>query len=110
MINREYRTHHGVTVREIGEDVDYGQIYFIERREVLASASIESIFEHRVADSLRMLEITCKRMSQSKKGARCFTPIDERWARLIDIPRSRKFGAGLKRSFLPTQLIKSASC
>jgi hypothetical protein len=63
VINREYRTHHGVTVREIGEDVDYGQIYFIERREVLASASIESIFEHRVADSLRMLEITCKRIS-----------------------------------------------
>ena len=63
MVNREYRTYHGVIVREIGEDIDYGQIYFAERREVLASASIESIFEHSVADSLRMLEITCKPIS-----------------------------------------------
>ena len=110
MINREYRTHHGVTLREIGEHIDYGQIYFAERWEVPASASIESLFEHGVADSLRMLEITCKRISQSKKATRCFTPIDERWARLIDTPRSRKFGAGLKRSILPTLPIRSASC
>jgi methionyl-tRNA formyltransferase len=79
VVNREQRTHHGVTVHEIDEDIDHGQIYIAERWEVPASASIESVFEHSVADSLRMFEISCERISRSDKGTRCFTPANEEW-------------------------------
>ncbi|MSR13060.1 MAG: hypothetical protein EXR86_00520 [Gammaproteobacteria bacterium] len=79
VINRETRTHHGVTVHEIDEEIDHGEIYLAERWEVPASATIQDVFEHSVADSMRMLEIVCERIAQSDKGTRCFTAIDERW-------------------------------
>jgi len=79
VVNREFRTHHGVTVHEIDEDIDHGQIYLAERWEVPASSTIEDVFNHSVADSLRMLEIVCERIALSDKGTHCFTPIDEQW-------------------------------
>lgn len=79
VINREHRTHHGVTVHEIDEHIDHGDIYLAERWEVPVSATIQSVFEHSVADSSRMLEIVCERIARSDKGTRCFMPIDEQW-------------------------------
>lgn len=79
VVNRECRTHHGVTVHEIDEIIDHGQIYFAERWEVPASATIENVFEHSVDDSMRMLEIACERIAGSDKGTGCFKPIDEQW-------------------------------
>jgi methionyl-tRNA formyltransferase len=79
IVNRDRRTHHGVTVHEVDEEIDHGPIYLAERWEVPRSATIQSVFERSVADSTRMLEIVCDRISSSDKGTKCFTPIDEQW-------------------------------
>ena len=79
VVNRAYRTHHGVTVHEIDTEIDHGRIYLAERWEVPASATIQSVFEHSVADSLRMLEIVCERIAANDQGTRCFVPIDLQW-------------------------------
>lgn len=79
VVNRAYRTHHGVTVHEIDEDIDHGQIYLVERWEVPADATIQSVFEHSVADCMRMLELVTDRLGQSEDGTRCFSSIDEHW-------------------------------
>ncbi len=79
VVNRENRTHHGVTVHEIDEEIDHGPIYLAERWEVPSSATIQNVFERSIADSLRMLEIVCERIASSAKGTKCFTPLNEQW-------------------------------
>lgn len=79
VVNRERRTHHGVTVHEVDEEIDHGPIYLVERWDVPASASIQSVFERSVADSTRMLETVCERIAAGEVGTRCFTPSHERW-------------------------------
>lgn len=79
IVDRGTRTHHGVTVHEVDEQIDHGPIYMAERWEVPASATIQSVFERSVTDCQRMLEIVCERISGSDVGTRCFTPIDEHW-------------------------------
>lgn len=79
VVNRESRTHHGVTVHEVDDQIDHGPIYLVERWEVPASATIQSVFERSVVDCLRMLEIVCERISSGTTGTKCFTPINERW-------------------------------
>ncbi len=79
VVNRSFRTHHGVTVHEIDEQIDHGPIYLAERWEVPASATIQSVFEHSVADSLRMLEIVCERIAAANLGTRCFSASSEQW-------------------------------
>ncbi len=79
IIDRKSRTHHGVTVHEVDEQIDHGPIYMAERWEVPASATIQSVFEKSVADCMRMLEIVCERISASPLGTRCFAPIADRW-------------------------------
>ncbi len=79
IINRETRTHHGVTVHEIDEIIDHGPIYFAERWEVPASVTIQSVFERSIADCTRMLEIVCARIAASNAGTKCFAPSSERW-------------------------------
>lgn len=79
VVNRDRRTHHGVTVHEVDEEIDHGPIYLAERWEVPASASIQSVFEKSVADSTRMLEIVCERIAAGQNGTRCFRQTDEKW-------------------------------
>jgi methionyl-tRNA formyltransferase len=79
VVNRERRTHHGVTVHEVDDAIDHGPIYLAERWEVPGSASIQNVFERSIADSTRMLEIVCERIAASDQGTKCFTPIDEQW-------------------------------
>ena len=79
VVNRSFRTHHGVTVHEIDEEIDHGPIYLAERWEVPSSATIQSVFEHSIADSLRMLEIVCERIAAENVGSKCFSATSERW-------------------------------
>jgi methionyl-tRNA formyltransferase len=79
VVNRGSRTHHGVTVHEIDGEIDHGPIYLAERWEVPSSATILSVFERSIADSLRMLEIVCERIASGNTGTKCFTPINEQW-------------------------------
>ncbi|MGR8947898.1 MAG: formyltransferase family protein [Gammaproteobacteria bacterium] len=79
VVNRERRTHHGVTVHEIDEEIDHGPIYLVERWEVPDSASIQDVFNRSVEDSTRMLDIICQRIAATDKGTKCFKPIDEQW-------------------------------
>ncbi len=79
VVNRASRTHHGVTVHEIDGEIDHGPIYLAERWEVPANATIQSVFERSIADSLRMLEIVCERIANGSAGTRCFAPINEQW-------------------------------
>lgn len=79
VVDRGTRTHHGVTVHEVDEQIDHGPIYIAERWEVPADASIQDVFERSVADCLRMLERVCERIAAQDLGTRCFAPIDEQW-------------------------------
>ncbi len=79
IVDRRTRTHHGVAVHEIDEQIDNGPIYIAERWEVPASATIQSVFERSIADSFRMLEIVCERIAGDIVGTRCFAPTDEHW-------------------------------
>lgn len=79
VVDRSTRTHHGVTVHEVDEQIDHGPIYLAERWEVPATASIQDVFERSVADCQRVLETVCARISGSAVGTRSFAPIDERW-------------------------------
>ena len=79
VINREHRTHHGITVHEIDEEIDHGPIYLVERWEVPSSASIESVFERSVDDSTRILEVVCERIAAGNDGTKCLKPINEKW-------------------------------
>lgn len=79
VVDRATRTHHGVTVHEIDDEIDHGPIYVAERWEVPATASIGDVFERSIADCTRMLEHVCERIAQSDIGTRCFTPVADRW-------------------------------
>ncbi|WP_029890636.1 formyltransferase family protein [Polycyclovorans algicola] len=98
IIDRTTRTHHGVTVHEIDEQIDHGPIYLVERWEVPETASIQDVFERSVADCQRMLATVCERIADSDVGTRCFTPIDEHWDpnnRHTPIEEIRAWFAGL---------------
>jgi len=77
--NREKRTHHGITVHEVDEEIDHGPIYLVERWEVPPTATIQSVFEQSVADSTRMLELVCSRIAAGTNGTKCFAQTTERW-------------------------------
>ncbi len=79
VVCRDQRTHHGVTVHEIDEDIDNGAIYLVERWEVPISATIQSVLDRSIADSTRMLEIVCERIAASDDGTKCFSVADETW-------------------------------
>lgn len=79
ILDRATRTHHGVTVHEVDEQIDHGPIYRVERWEVPADATIQSVFERSIADCTRMLDDICARIAASDTGTRCFAPLAERW-------------------------------
>jgi methionyl-tRNA formyltransferase len=79
VVNRDHRTHHGVTVHEVDAEIDHGPIYLAERWEVPADATIQSVYERSVAESTRMLEKVCAGIAAGQNGTKCFTPSADRW-------------------------------
>ncbi|MDP6474060.1 MAG: formyltransferase family protein [Alphaproteobacteria bacterium] len=79
VIRRDIRTHHGVTLHEIDEEINHGPIYAVERWDVGASDSIESVGEKSEEKCLDLLAFALYKLAMSSHGSRCFTPIDEHW-------------------------------
>ncbi len=79
VIKRDVRTHHGVTLHEIDEEIDHGPIYAVERWDVGENDTIKFVREKSVERSGVMLEFAVKKLAASSNGSKCFTRIDERW-------------------------------
>lgn len=79
VICRDFRTHHGVTVHEMDEDIDHGPIYQAQRWEVSEDATIQAVFERSFADCLTTSERVAQELSKSSNGTRAFAQIDETW-------------------------------
>lgn len=79
VIRRDIRTHHGVTVHEIDEDIDHGPIYRVRRWEVDEDATIQSVFDRSVAECLEIFEEVAEELGHSTNGTRCFPHLDEAW-------------------------------
>jgi methionyl-tRNA formyltransferase len=79
VIRRDFRTHHGVTVHEMDEDIDHGPVYQVHRWEVGEDATIESVVERTYAECLTAFERVTEELGQSSDGTRCFQQIDESW-------------------------------
>lgn len=79
VIRRDIRTHHGVTLHEIDEEIDHGPIYAVERWEVGEDDTIESVGEKSEEKCLDLLAFALKKLSASTNGSKCFTQISERW-------------------------------
>ncbi len=80
VIKRDIRTHDGVTLHEIDEDIDHGPIYAVERWEVAEDASIESVMVNNIGKCADMLRFAAKELAASPNGSKCFSQIDEQWA------------------------------
>ncbi|MGE0857529.1 MAG: formyltransferase family protein [Gammaproteobacteria bacterium] len=79
VVNRERRTHHGVTVHEIDDVIDHGPIYRVERWDVPATASIAEVAARSAADCQEMLRWVCREIAAGDQGSRCFARVDEHW-------------------------------
>jgi hypothetical protein len=79
VVDREVRTHHGVTVHEIDEEIDHGPIYRVRRWDVPEDATIQSVAERSYAECLSIYEEVAGELGRSTNGTRCFTPNGERW-------------------------------
>jgi methionyl-tRNA formyltransferase len=79
VVCREFRTHHGVTLHEMDEDIDHGPIYRVSRWEVPEDASIQSVVERSFAECLSLYEEAMDELGRSSNGTQCFGPIGEQW-------------------------------
>ncbi len=79
IIRRDMRTHHGVTLHEIDEDIDHGPIYACERWEVGADDTIESVLGKAMEGCMVMLAFALKELGASPHGTLCFGESDEKW-------------------------------
>ena len=79
VICRHIRSHHGVTVHEIDEEIDHGPIYRVRRWEVAGDATIESVLERSLAECLEIFEEVAQELGRSTNGTRCFPRTDEAW-------------------------------
>jgi methionyl-tRNA formyltransferase len=79
VISRSVRTHHGVTMHEVDEDIDHGAIYSVTRWDVDPDASIQSVARRSFEECLVVLEHAARELSQSPNGTRTFSAIDETW-------------------------------
>jgi len=79
VIRRDIRTHHGVTLHEIDEQIDHGPIYAVERWEVGENETIEGVLLKSEEKCREMLEFAAKKLAASPNGTKCFPKIDERW-------------------------------
>jgi methionyl-tRNA formyltransferase len=79
VISRHIRTHHGVTMHEIDEDIDHGAIYHVKRWDVDQDSSIQSVAQRSFAECFMVLEQAARQLSQSPNGTRTFSSMDETW-------------------------------
>ncbi len=79
VIRRAVRTHHGVTVHEIAEQIDTGAIYRVRRWDVDVEASIESVMRKSFSESLKILAEVMSELGVSSNGTGCFEYLDENW-------------------------------
>jgi methionyl-tRNA formyltransferase len=79
VICRHIRSHHGVTVHEIDEEIDHGPIYRVRRWQVDEDATIESVLERSLAECLEIFEEVAEELGRSTNGTRCFPRTDEAW-------------------------------
>ena len=79
VICRHIRTHHGVTVHEIDEQIDHGPIYRVRRWEVDEDATIESVFERSLDECMEIFEEVASELRHSPDGTRCFASTNEVW-------------------------------
>ena len=79
VIKRDMRTHHGVTLHEIDEEIDHGPIYAVERWQVGEDDTIESVLGKSVERCMDMLEFAVRKLAASPHGSSCFAEIDEKW-------------------------------
>ena len=87
MIRRDIRTHHGVTVHEIDEDIDHSPIYMVERWEVAPTDSIQDV-EHRSDEvCMKMYGAVVARLAESTNGTACFERLAEAWNPATDNSR-----------------------
>jgi methionyl-tRNA formyltransferase len=80
VIRRDIRTHDGVTLHEIDEQIDHGPIYKVERWEVAEGSSIEDVMVKNLGKCIEMLSFAAKELAASSNGTKCFSRIDEQWA------------------------------
>ncbi len=79
VIKRGIRTHHGVTLHEIAEEIDSGPIYAVERWQVGENDSIKSVLKESMRRCETMLEFTVRQLADSANGTKCFQRIDAHW-------------------------------
>jgi methionyl-tRNA formyltransferase len=79
VIRRDFRTHHGVTVHEMDEDIDHGPVYRVKRWDVGEDETIQSVVERSYSECMTAFEQVAAELGQSSSGTRCFDRIDENW-------------------------------
>ncbi len=79
VIRRDVRTHHGVTVHEIDEEIDHGPIYRVRRWEVDEDATIQSVFDRSFEECLDVFEEVAEELGRAANGTRSLPVLDEAW-------------------------------
>jgi methionyl-tRNA formyltransferase len=79
VIRCDVRTHHGVTLHEMDEQIDHGPIYRVKRWDVPEDATIESVLDRSFAECSTMLEEAVSDLARSPNGTECLAEIGERW-------------------------------
>jgi methionyl-tRNA formyltransferase len=79
VIRRDFRTHHGVTVHEMDEDIDHGPIYEVRRWEVGEDATIQSVVDRTFDECLAVCAHVAGKLARSSEGTRCFQQLDDTW-------------------------------
>jgi methionyl-tRNA formyltransferase len=79
VIRRDVRTHHGVTVHEMDEDIDHGPIYEVRRWEVGEEATIQSVVDRTSDECLAVCAHVAAKLARSPDGTRCFQRLGDTW-------------------------------
>jgi len=79
VVDRGFRTHHGVLVHELDEEVDRGPIYRVRRWEVGPEESIQSVRDRSFVECLSILREVLAELAAGSDGTRCFAPTGESW-------------------------------
>jgi len=80
VIKRDLRTHDGVTLHEIDEEIDHGPIYKVDRWNVPEDSTIEGVMVQSLEKCVEMLKFAVNELAASAHGSLCFGKIDEHWA------------------------------
>ncbi len=74
VVRRDIRTHHGVTVHEIDEQIDHGPIYRVRRWEVDEDATIHSVLDRALTECLEIFEEVAEELGRSTNGTPLLPP------------------------------------